>query len=288
MARESYRSLDGVPWRAIQLIGGLALLFVILFLFGSNRQLIGALCLLLLAQFGLSLLLLSRGRENNCLPANLHSLFALAQDPEVRMAHESIAEALANLVSHSDPIFRKAALERLQAMAEESRLMGTATIEFASTESWRVVYDELLRSPGLHLYRSVSLVQTPNYWQDSPGQQSTKLNLELHDAGVVSVERIAIISDHLWPEESLFPVGPVHAWLEEQHLHGIWLQLVRESELSEEAELIADFGIYGNRAVGWHHTDPAGRTQRFVLSFDFERLRKAEEHCLRADAMSGR
>ena len=175
------------------------------------------------------------------------------------------------------PDFRSLALQRLKSIIEQSALMGAATVEFPSTESWRVVYEELLRSPGLHLYRSVSYIETPHYWQDGPGQQSTRLNLELHDARVVSIERIAIIADHLWPDDSLFPMEPIHSWLDEQHRHGIWLRLLRESAVGADTELLNDFGIYGNRAVGMQLADPAGRTIRFILSFDFEKLRQAED-----------
>ena len=93
---------------------------------------------------------------------------------------------------------------------------------------------------------------------------------------MISVERIAIIADHLWPEDSPFPVEPIHDWLEEQHRHGIWVRLVRESQLLSEANLVTDLGIYGSRAVGIQVADSAGRTIRFVLSFDFDKVQRAE------------
>ena len=68
----------------------------------------------------------------------------------------------------------------------------------------------------------------------------------------------------------MFPADPIHDWVEEQHRYGIWLLLIRESTLEAEPDLISDFGIYGSRAVGMQLLDPAGRTKRFVLSFDFE------------------
>ena len=54
------------------------------------------------------------------------------------------------------------------------------------------------------------------------------------------------------------------------------MRLLRESNVGTESDLLNDFGIYGNRAVGMQLADPAGRTIRFVLSFDFEKLRQAE------------
>ena len=154
--------------------------------------------------------------------------------------------------------------------------MGDAKVEFSSTESWRVAYEEILRSPGLHLYRSVAHIESAHYWQDGPGQQSTQLNFELHDDGVVSIERTAIIADHLWPESDLFPCEPLHSWLEQHHRYGIWLRLVRESALENDLELCCDYGIYGSRAVGMQIADPSGRTIRFVLDFNTEKVQQVE------------
>lgn len=155
-------------------------------------------------------------------------------------------------------------------------MLGKGSVAFPSTESWRVVYEELLRSPGLHLYRSVAYIESAHYWQDGPGQQSTQLNLELHDTGIISIERTAIIADHLWPTDQLFPVEPLHSWLDQQHRYGIWLRLVRESALENDTDLLCDFGIYGSRAVGIQTADPAGRTIRFVLNFNFDKIQEAE------------
>lgn len=215
-------------------------------------------------------------RSTESQPRILRTLLELSRDKEMNLLHAAFSESLVKVAEQKDPIFRSLAFQRLQSIIEQSKIMGTATIEFPSTESWRVVYEELLRSPGLHLYRSVSYIESAHYWQDGPGQQSTKLNLELQDARVVGIERIAIIADHLWSEEALFPVEPIHSWLDEQHRHGIRVRLLRESDVGADTDLLNDFGIYGNRAVGMQLADPAGRTIRFVLSFDFAKLRQAE------------
>lgn len=233
-----------------------------------------AILLCLLITIGLSTLYSLRANESQ--PRILKTLLDLSRDQELATIHTALAEALERVANQKDPIFRSLAHQRLKSIIEQSALIGAATVEFPSTESWRVVYEELLRSPGLHLYRSVAYIETPHYWQDGPGQQSTRLNLELQDARVVSIERIAIIADHLWPEDSLFPVDPIHSWLDEQHRYGIWLRLLRESAVGADTDLLNDFGIYGNRAVGMQLADPAGRTIRFILSFDFEKLRQAE------------
>lgn len=226
--------------------------------------------------FSLTLALANRLRSTEEQPRLMKLLLELSRDPEISGMHESLAEALNHIANQGDPIFRRLALQRLQTIGDQCSVIGKATIEFTSTESWRVVYEELLRSPGLHLYRSVAYIESPHYWQDGPGQQSTKLNLELQDQGIISIERTAIIADHLWPDTSLFPIEPLHSWLDEQHRHGIWIRLLRESDVGSESDLLTDFGIYGNRAIGMQSADPSGRTIRFVLSFDFEKLRQAE------------
>lgn len=200
--------------------------------------------------------------------------------------HADIVETLERVAQQRDPIFRRLANQRLKGLIEQSSRMGAATVEFPSTESWRVVYEELLRSPGLHRYRSVAYIESAHYWQDGPGQQSTHLNLELQDACVVNIERIAIIADHLWQDDALFPVDPIHSWLDEQHRHGIRVRVLRESDVGTDTDLLNDFGIYGNRAVGMQLVDPTGRTIRFVLSFDFEKLRQAESHWSRLSVFS--
>lgn len=250
---------------------------VLIVAFSSLSLSIAFLGLLLSALIGLSLLILHGLRNRETQPRPLEVLLNLSRDSEISALHNSLAEALERIAEQGDSIYRQLALKRLQAISDQCSLIGDATIEFTSTESWRVVYEELLRSPGLHLYRSAAYIESPHYWQDGPGQQSTRLNLELHDQRVVGIERIAIIADHLWPETSLFPIDPLHSWLDDQHRHGIFIRLLRESDVGSDSDLLADFGIYGNRAVGTQLADPSGKTIRFVLSLDFEKLQKAEE-----------
>ena len=52
--------------------------------------------------------------------------------------------------------------------------------------------------------------------------------------------------------------------------------MVRESELAAEPHLIADFGVYGFRAVGRQIADSSGRTTQFTLSFEYEDVKEAE------------
>ena len=86
-------------------------------------------------------------------------------------------------------------------------------------------------------------VRSADYWQDSPGRQSMRANFEAVHRRVL-IERIAILPDHLWPNDRELPAAPVDAWLLEQHDHGMHLVLVRESALRGEPDLLADFGFH--------------------------------------------
>ncbi len=250
---------------------------LILWLFAPDSWLIGFVGLLVSAVLAICIWMLCQ-RSNDGTRADIFSaLLALASEKELSDVHEQLVEALCNVAERKDDIYCSLAKQQLQSIVDDSVALGDGRIEFQSTESWRLVYEQLLRSPGLHLYRSVAHVETPHYWQDGPGQQSTQLNLELQDAGTLSVERTVIIADHLWTEDSTFPCDPIHSWVDEQHRHGIWLRLLRESSVQSEPELLSDYGIYGNRAVGMQRLDVSGRTVRFVLSFDFEDVQRAEK-----------
>ena len=104
-----------------------------------------------------------------------------------------------------------------------------------------------------------------------------RLNYELHDGGRLNIERIAILADEVWPEDEPLPKSPISEWIHEQHSHGIWTKLVRESALKSEPDLLVDMGIYGSRAVGTQELDDRCRTVRFTLTFDFEAVAAAEE-----------
>ena len=254
----------------------LASLGLILFAFNGGTALSLYAVVLLSIVCGQGASLLRSRRQAPPLPEAITRILSLAQDEEIAEVHSQVTGSLEKMVRLKDPIFRQLASQRLDSIVQQTRRLSEGSIEYTSTEFWRIAYEQLLRSPGLHLYRSVAHIESVHYWQDGPGTQSTRLNLELQDSRTISVERIAIIADHLWPEASAFPVDPIHTWLDEQHRHGIWVRLVRESQLASEANLVTDLGIYGNRAVGIQVADPAGRTMQFELSFDFDKVQRAE------------
>lgn len=206
----------------------------------------------------------------------LELLFQLSKDQSAEQAQKKISRALRDASNRRDSIFQSLLEERLATITDDLRQLGNGRIEFANTESWRIFYEQLLRSPSTALYRSVAHIETPYYWQDGAGQKSTTLNLELHESGKVSIERIVILADHLWPEGDPFPVAPIHRWIDEQHRFGIWIEVVKESALTQEPNLIQDFGIYGFRAVGKQDSDSSGRTTRFTLSFEYDDVKTAD------------
>jgi len=201
----------------------------------------------------------------------------LAHDADLFEYYQRISRSLLGMSQNPDAIYRKTVLQQVGQISDQSTRLAAGTIVYEGTETWRLAYENLLRSTGLHLYRSIAWVKTLQYWQDEPGLQSMRLNYELHDAGRLNIERIAILAEQVWPEDEPLPRSPISDWIHEQHTHGIWTKLIRESSLRAEPYLLVDMGIYGNRAVGTQELDDRGRTVRFTLKFDFEAVVAAEE-----------
>jgi energy-converting hydrogenase Eha subunit A len=216
-----------------------------------------------------------REKDRTAAIESLSVPLSLAGDPELFDRYRQIAGSLSALAQRTDPILRRIALLKLASVAEQIDGLGSGKIVFALTEGWRTVYEEILRSPDLREYRSVSWVRSPKYWQDEPGAQSMRVNFEAVERRVL-VERIVILRDDLWPAGEALPSPKILPWIKEQHNHGLWIALVRESELSRESELLIDMGIYGDRAVGTQELDDACRTLRFTLDLDPETVQLAD------------
>ena len=210
------------------------------------------------------------------LPLELELPFLLASDESMFLRYRRATELMLKISRRKDPIYRGIALDKVDDLVQRFTTIASGTLVYESTESWRIVYERLLRSSGLYLYRSVAWVKNAHYWQDEPGHKSMSVNFELQDKEQLNIERIAIISDDLWPASQIWPLEPVRRWLHEQHVHGIWVRLVRQSALKNEPELLADIGIYGSRALGIQELDDQCRTVRFVLTFDYAKVMEAE------------
>lgn len=210
------------------------------------------------------------------LPAELDLPYQLARDEAIFSRYRRATELLLKVSRHPDPIFRVIALEQLDELVRRLTTIAAGSLLFEGTETWRIVYERLLRSPGLYLYRSVAWIRTVDYWQDEPARKSMTVNYELQTNNQLNIERIAIIADELWPSTNLWPVEPLRQWLHEQFANGIAIEFVRESTLQQEPDLKADIGIYGSRALGTQEIDAHSRTTRFVLTFDFTKVMEAE------------
>lgn len=207
----------------------------------------------------------------------LQTALELAADRDIYPRYRRLADAMVLIGQRKDTIYRQIALEQLDELVRRSDIIAEGQFSYEGTEAWRITYERLLRSPGLYLYRSVALVNHADYWQDEPGRKSMAVNFELLAGGGLTIERIAIFADALWPEGELWPVEPLRQWLNEQYARGIAISFVRQSALGKESGLLVDMGIYGSRALGIQEQDASSRTVRFTLSFDSAHVAKAEE-----------
>jgi hypothetical protein len=201
---------------------------------------------------------------------------ALAPDDDLYPHYLAFCQSLTTLVGQTDPVLREIAALKLASVNAQIESLASGTVVFAGTETWRAVYEQLLAGGSVREYRSVAWVRSANYWQDAPGRQSMRANFEAVHRRML-IERIAILPDDDWPTDAELPADPIRSWLQEQHDHGLHLVLVRESALRGEPDLLADFGIYGDRAVGTQELDEHSRTVRFTLSFDSQAVRLADD-----------
>ena len=217
-----------------------------------------------------------RERRREELLAQLLTPLTLAPEHELFDQYRAFAASLSDLAKQTDPALRRFAMLKLAAISEQLGSISRGKVVFNATESWRTVYEQILESPPLTHYLSVSWVKTRDYWQDSPGRQSMRLNFDLARRGL-RIRRIVVLRGDLWPAGEPLPSATIRPWIEQQHDQGIDVSLVRESAMGGEPELLADFGIYGGRAVGVQDLDEQARTIRFSLDFDPQAVRLARD-----------
>jgi hypothetical protein len=261
----------------VSLIGSLAMALVSIF--GPLAAQLGMLGALLSILAGLFLSYLEQEDERDRRRAEILKRLAipleLAPEHELFDQYIMFCEALTKLAAKPDPILHEIAVLKLASVGREITAVADGTVIFSETEAWRTVYNKLLKSPDVHDYQSVAWVRTTEYWQDPPGRQSLLANFDAVKRGML-IERVVILSDELWPRDA-FPVEPLRSWIEDQHNHRIWITLVRESQLISETDLLADIGIYGQRALGVQELDDHSRTVRFLLHFDAGAVKLAKE-----------
>lgn len=223
-------------------------------------------------------LLVRRRRPNDDSAIGLlETPFYLSHDAEIFDRYRQISQQLLRISQRSSKVYRDLALQILDDMTRRCVEMGQGRIVFLETETWRLAYERLLREPMVFTYRSVAVVRNPNYWQDAAGSGSMQFNFQMIDDQVITIERIVVVADHLWPKDQELPDDELRQWIHEQSVHGIWMKLVRISDLKNEPDLVRDMGIYGQLAVGTQQlADDNLRTQRFILNFDLNEVREAE------------
>lgn len=201
---------------------------------------------------------------------------SLDDKPELSHIFRRVGEAFLSIGEQADPVLRKTTETKLLSVAVELEQMASGTIVFRGTEAWRTVYQELLKTRHLTLYRSVAWVKSTAYWQDPPGRQSMRENYDAINRGVV-IERIIVLPETLWQAGQLLPSETILPWIKDQYNHGVWVMLCLENDLECEPDLPQDFGIYGDQAVGTQLLDEECRTREFLLEFSAEAAKLASE-----------
>lgn len=188
----------------------------------------------------------------------------------------SLGRGIAAIARQKDPLYRELALLQLSAIDRQMTEMADGRIVFVDTESWRTAYERILCTEGLKHYLSAAWLRSEDYWRDAAGRHSIRLNYDLIQLGL-RIERTLILNDFFWPEGALLPAKVICRWIEDQYKHGLVIRLVRESEISDETDLLCDFGIYGDRATGTLVLDDQCRSLRYTLDFDSRSLKLAED-----------
>ncbi len=217
-----------------------------------------------------------RDRRRNEVLERLAVPLTLAPEHDLYTQYLAFCKTLTDLANQTDPLLREIATLKLASVNSQIESLAQGTVVFAGTETWRAVYEVLLAGTDLREYQSAAWVRSKDYWQDAPGRQSMKANFEAVNRGVL-VERIVILRDDLWPRGQILPTDDILPWLEEQNNHGLDITLVRESDLASEPDLLADIGVYGERACGTQELDERSRTVRFILYFDRQAVRLAKD-----------
>ncbi len=206
---------------------------------------------------------------------------SLASDLQFFEIFRHYAEAMSKIADIPDPVFRNAALQQLATIGHSLQNLGEGMLTFENTESWQLIYEQILRSNHVYSYKSVAWVKDELYWQDEPGQKSIRLNQELVSQQQISMERIFILQDALWPSNTENGDSKVIGMPKENARSRIKVFVIRESTLCNDQDLLADFGIYGSHAVGYQIMDGQQRTNRFTIQFNFDAVALAEQRWAR-------
>jgi len=213
------------------------------------------------------------------LPSLLGRMSTNTTPPGTERTARRISDQLAQLsrqIGDHDQVFQKHAGFRLEQLSQQLDELLRHELSFSQTETWRTVYQSVLSHCKVRRYLSVALVEHEDYWQDQPAKVSLEFNYDLVRHGF-RVHRRFIIDEFFWPPGAVHPANEILGSIEEQALRGIDISLVRKSDLQAETDLVRDFGIYGERAVGFQSLDGQARTKNYLLRFGKQAVEEAEE-----------
>lgn len=167
--------------------------------------------------------------------------------------HEKTIKNLKELAHASfrdDPTFVKLVNEEFQGFYANLYEYSIGHFKF-DAESFRIYWRELIESDEASFYFSTALVNTPYYWRDGIGIEATNFTIKISEKK--KVKKIFILNDKLWEDAN------TKTWIKDQKKRGenadlnkgVDVYVIKEKNIGKNEDIIFDFGIYGDRAVGY-------------------------------------
>lgn len=212
-----------------------------------------------------------------------HLPVRLIHDKKLLDYFTQIAEQVIHISTLRDQCFQGLAEQRIQRIIDQLSQLADGTVVFSEPDSWRPVYEELLRGPLVHHYRSVAWVRSADYWTNLPASKNMLLNYDLSLAGKLRIERIMIVSDWVMDDPLLANPGRFWSELSRQMDSGIDIFLVRESSVPSGSPLLCDIGIYGTHACGEEKGGELENSATFLFHFNHQKVAEFENRwqCLK-------
>ena len=193
---------------------------------------------------------------------------SIVKDKHLFDFYKDTIDKISSANKYDDPHFKDLLEAKLNDVKTELSDISRGVFEFRA-ESWRKPWREILSRKDVKYYYSASLVKSKDYWQNRPGKESIHFNKEILNR--TKTKRIFIIWDEVWDNQQ------IKDWIIDQKNSGIEVLVARRNELPVEEDVIHDFGIYGDVAVGYQILDENCNTVRFNFYFDKEYHKKTIE-----------
>ncbi len=180
------------------------------------------------------------------------------------------------MAESNDLILRQFLMLKSADLGDELLMLSDGTFRITSPSIWRTIYEQFLRNLEITKVWSVVRVSSADYGQDPMSQQSLQIDFDAVRRRMM-LHRIVIVADELLPLSVLLPLEPLRSWVECQHNQGMWLGLVRESQIAHLSDLLSEFGIFGDRALSVREHDDEHPSFRCDLSFDAVPIQQAKD-----------